>query len=194
MKSYTIYILLFFLLVINFCYAGNLKGKIKLNEEGLSNVVVYLEPVNKSSYAPPKEPAVLDQKNLIFVPHVLPVLLGTKVIFPNSDQTRHSVFSTGDVKKFDFGTYKPGIEKSIVCDKPGVIPVLCYVHHDMSAYIFVLETPYFALTDESGEYVIDNVPSGKYRLSFWHEETKIKSQDILIPEHNTVTKNISIDD
>ncbi|MDP3582310.1 MAG: hypothetical protein Q8S39_10285, partial [Ignavibacteria bacterium] len=126
MKSYTIYILLVFILIINFCYAGNLKGKIKVNEEGLSNVVVYLEPVNKSSYAPPKEPAILDQKNLIFVPHILPVLLGTKVIFPNSDQTRHSVFSTGNVKKFDFGTYKPGTEKSIVCDKPGVIPVLCY--------------------------------------------------------------------
>ncbi|MDP3582999.1 MAG: hypothetical protein Q8S39_13785, partial [Ignavibacteria bacterium] len=73
------------------------------------------------------------------------------------------------------------------------LTVLCYIHHDMSAYIVVFETPYFALTNESGEYVINNVPSGKYRLSFWHEETKIKSQDIDITERITI-KNISIEE
>lgn len=193
MKNYVITMILLFTAGINFSYAGGLKGKIKIAEDGLSDVVVYLEPIVKTTYDQPKETAIMDQKNLNFVPHVLPVLVGTKVVFPNSDQMRHSVFSTSKVKKFDFGTYKPGTEKSIICDQAGIIPVLCYIHHDMSAYIIVLETPYFALTNEAGDYIINNVPSGKYRLSFWHEETMIKSQDIDITERVTV-KNILIEE
>jgi len=63
----------------------------------------------------------------------------------------------------------------------------------MSAYIVVLETPYFATTNESGEYTIHNILPGKYHLTFWHEEREIKSQDIVIPEHGTVNKNISLE-
>ncbi|MBA4407029.1 hypothetical protein C0389_07135 [bacterium] len=194
MKNFIISVLLLFFTLTNYCIAGNLKGKIKIKEDGLSNVVVYLEPIEKMNFTPPKESAVMDQKNLNFVPHVLPVLIGTKVVFPNSDQIRHSVFSTGKVKKFDFGTYPPGTEKSIICDQAGIASVLCYIHHDMSAYIVVLETPYFALTNEAGEYIINDVPSGKYRLTFWHEETQIRSQEIIIPEHGTINRNVTLEE
>jgi plastocyanin len=193
MKKNVILASIIILLSLPVTSAGDLKGKIKAEGEGLNDVVVSLAPIEKKNFPAPKETAIMDQKNLAFVPHVLPVLIGTKVVFPNSDQTRHSVFSRSKIKKFDFGTYPPGTEKSIICDEAGILTVLCYIHHDMSAYIVVLETPYFATTNESGEYTIHNILPGKYHLTFWHEEREIKSQDIVIPEHGTVNKNISLE-
>ncbi len=189
----TKYVLLWLLLLqpANLLFAGGIKGKVKVSDEYLNNVVVYLQPVEKSSFPPPTKAAVMDQINLNFEPHVLPVLVGTKVVFPNSDKIRHSVFSNSKPKKFDFGTYSPGTEKSIMCDQPGVIPILCYIHHDMSAYIVVLTTPYFGVSNDDGEYHIDNVPAAKYRLTFWHEDVQIKSEDVSIPAKGTVTRNIT---
>ncbi len=187
-----IFLVLLTLSIHNF--AGDLKGKIKSGSEGLNNIVIYLEPAKKITFLPPSEPAVMDQVNLSFVPHILPVVAGTKVIFPNSDKIRHSVFSLNKTKKFDFGTYPPGTEKSIVCDQPGVISILCYIHHDMSAYIVVLETPYFSITNEEGDYSVSDVPSGNYKISFWHEEAEIKSEEVFIPDKGLVTKNFLTSD
>lgn len=172
-------------------FAGGLKGKIKASDEALSYVVVYLQPVEKISFPAPTNPVIMDQVNLNFEPHVLPVLVGTKVIFPNSDKIRHSVFSNSKPKKFDFGTYSPGTQKFIICDQPGIIPILCYIHHDMSAYIIVLTTPYFAVTNDDGEYRIENVPAGKYHLTFWHEDVQIRSEDVAIPAKGMNTRNIT---
>lgn len=179
------------LILTNTGIAGNIKGRIKVSDEALENVVVSLEPVNKMVFSKTQKTAVMDQINLNFEPHVLPVFVGTKVVFPNSDKIRHSVFSNSNSKKFDFGTYSPGTEKAIICDQPGVIPLLCYIHHDMSAYIVVLNTPYFALTNEKGDYLIEDIPSGQYRLTFWHEDIKIKTELITIPAHGVLTKNIT---
>lgn len=187
-------ILILIILLKPVSFAGELKGKIKAGGNGLNNVIVYLEPKEETVFAPPKEAAVMDQINLTFVPHVLPVLVGTKVIFPNSDKIRHSVFSISKIKKFDFGTFPPGSEKSIICEKIGVIPVLCYIHHDMSAYIVVLKTRYFSLTNDEGDYVISGIPSGNYKLSFWNEDYEIKSEEIFIPGDGTVTKNFTTDE
>ena len=190
--TYKLFIILITLtFFVNAVSAGNLKGKVKLSGEGLNNVVVYLEPSTNKQFSPSKNVATMDQINMNFVPHVLPVMLGTKVIFPNSDKIRHSVFSVSKIKKFDFGTYPPGVEKSIICDQPGVIPVLCYIHHDMSGYIVVLSTPFFSLTDDNGEYDIKNIPAGKYLLKFWHEEAEIKTLEVVIPSQGTVIKNVS---
>lgn len=172
-------------------FAGNLKGTIKVDGEKAADIVVYLLPVIRVEFTAPEKPAVMDQINLNFEPHVLPVQLGTKVIFPNSDKIRHSVFSNSKTGKFDFGTYSPGSEKSIICEKAGVLPLLCYIHHDMSAYIVVVETPYFAKTDDDGEYLIKDIPSGKYKMVFWHEEYIIKQEELTIPEKGTVVKNIN---
>ena len=194
MKNILVLVSAIFFLSLQFVIAGAIKGKIKTKDEALKNVVVYLESIEKAAYQPPKEAAVMDQINLNFVPHVLPVLIGTKVIFPNSDKIRHSVFSVSKVKKFDFGTYTPGVEKSIICDQAGVIPILCYIHHDMSAYIVVLNTPYFVLTNDAGEFYLDEVPAGKYHLKFWNEEIEIKSEEIVIPVKGTLTKNLNVVD
>jgi plastocyanin len=174
--------------------AGDLKGKVIYDNEALANAVISLQPLEDVKFPASTDTVVMDQVNLRFVPHVLPVMVGAKVLFPNSDKIRHSVFSPSEINKFDFGTYPPGSEKSIICNKPGVISVLCYIHHDMSAYIVVLEAPFFALSDESGEYSIKNIPAGKYKLTFWHEEFEKESEVIVISQPGVVINNITVED
>jgi plastocyanin len=171
------------------CIAGGVKGKVKTSEGGLGDAVVYIEKIEGKTFSSREKPSVVDQLNLVFVPHVLPVLAGTTIVFPNSDSTRHSVFSPSKVKKFDLGTYLPNSTKTILCEKPGVISLLCHIHPEMSAFIIVVETPYFAVTSETGQYRIPNIPAGRYRLAVWHEWAESQTQEINVPEGGDVTIN-----
>jgi plastocyanin len=137
-----------------------------------ANVVVYIDRIPGKRFNPPTEPVVLDQVNLTFVPHVLPVIAGTRVAFPNRDEVRHNVFSPGP-PRFDLGTYPQNSTKYHVFDKPGVWTMLCNVHAEMSAYIVVTETPYFARTEKDGKFVLKDVPPGKYALKVWHAKAKL---------------------
>jgi hypothetical protein len=135
----------------------------------------------------------MDQKNLSFVPHVLPVLVGTKVNFLNSDDVLHNVFSPDNCGgKFNLGSWPKGQEKSYVFDKPCFVTLLCNVHPEMGAYIAVLETPYFAVTDKEGNYLIKNVPPGKYTLKIWHEELKGQEVSITMPDKGDLVQDFSI--
>lgn len=188
-------IILFILLTYcSFGAGGEIKGTVKVNGDALSDAVVYIEKIEGKTFSSPSQPAIMDQKDLTFVPHVLPVLVGTTVNFPNSDITRHSVFSPSQTKKFDFGTYSQGSIKSIVFDRPGPVSLLCHVHPEMSAFIVVVETPYFAVTNEYGNYKISNVPAGKYRLTVWHEWAKPKTQQVNVNEKQDATVNFSLEE
>ena len=176
------------------CQAAGIKGKVTVDGEELKDAVIYLESNKNERYTPPSKPVILDQKDLTFVPHVLPVLVGSTVAFPNSDPTRHSVFSPGKTKKFDFGTYAQGAQKSITFENPGVVPLLCHVHPEMSAFIVVVETPYFAVSDENGYYQIKNVPKGKYKIIIWHEWAKPQSRTIDVDEGKDLNINFSLDE
>ena len=177
-----------------FASGSDIKGIVKTREGALSDVVVYIEKIEGKTFSPPQQPAIMDQKDLTFVPHVLPVMVGTAVNFPNSDITRHSVFSPSQSKKFDFGTYSQGSVKSIIFDKPGKVSLLCHVHPEMSAFIFVVETPYFAITNENGNYKISNVPAGKYKLSVWHEWALPKTQQIIVNDKQEMNVNFLLED
>lgn len=193
MKINIILLFIIFLLSQN-TYSGEIKGVVKTSEGGIVDAVVYIEKIDGKTFTPPKTPAKMDQVDLMFVPHVLPVLVGTTVDFPNSDATRHSVFTPSKITKFDLGTYSPGSSKSVIFEKPGVIPLLCHVHPEMSSFIVVLETPYFAVTNDKGNYLIKNVPPGKYRLTVWHEWAKGKTQQIEITGKQTITINFSLEE
>jgi len=117
----------------------------------------------------PAKPPVMDQKDLEFKPHVLPIQLGTTVRFTNSDPLFHNVFSMSAPKRFDLGRYSKGAAENVVFDKPGVVTVFCDIHAHMQAFIVVLDTPYFTITDGTGAYEIDGVPDGEYTVLFWHE-------------------------
>ncbi len=132
-------------------------------------------------YALPPENPRIEQHNLVFVPHVLPVLVGSTVDFPNTDTVNHNVFAPPKcAKQFNLGTYAKGVVKHVTFDNVGDVPLLCNVHAEMSAYVLVLENPYFATTDKRGEFVIKNVPAGKYRLKLWHEKIKSKTLEVTV--------------
>lgn len=159
--------------------AARISGTVRIaGARDASNVVVYVERVPGKTFPSPAKHPTMDQVNMVFVPHVLPILVGTTVDFPNSDVVRHNVFSPSKVKRFNLGTYPAGVTKSVTFPKPGTATLLCNVHPEMSAYIVVLETPYFALTGKDGKYHIANVPAGKHRLCSWHEKLGTKSQDV----------------
>jgi plastocyanin len=114
--------------------------------------------------------AVVDQRDMKFVPFVIPVVVGTTVEFPNNDKNWHNVYSKSDAKSFDLGLYAPGKSRSATFDKPGVVRVLCNVHPSMEAFIVVKEHPFIAALDKRGNYRLDDVPLGKFRLQVWHPQ------------------------
>ena len=145
--------------------------------------VVYLDPAPRPAFDTREEPqARMDQRNETFVPHVLAIVAGTTVDFPNSDHTYHNVFSLSKTKSFDLGRYAVGRSKTVRFDRPGIVRVFCDIHSHMSAFILVFAHRYFAVTDEEGRYRIDSVPPGTYTVMTWNESTPLDSQRVAIPE------------
>ncbi len=171
---------------------GTITGVIKARGvRDARDVVVYLENV-EGAFEPLSEKPVIGQKDLIFNPHVLPVLVGTTVKFPNNDNVRHNVFSPSKTKKLNLGTYGSGIVREVTFDKPGVVSLLCNVHAEMSAFVIVLENPYYTLTAPDGKFTIKGIHPGIYTIKTWHEKLKGKKQEVEVNEGETVTLNISL--
>src|SRR5262245_55082374 len=173
--------------------ASNIEGQVVVKSaRDNSNAVVYIDKIPGKTFAAPSTPIPLDQVNLTFVPHVLPVLVGTKVAFPNSDDIRHNVFSPTSWSKFNLGTYPKSTTKYYVFEKPGTVTLLCNVHAEMSAYVIVTETPYFAVTDRAGKFALKNVPAGNYVLKVWHERAKSLSMPVVVEENRTVVATFEL--
>jgi plastocyanin len=141
--------------------------------------VVYLEgPVAKPGKASTKEVA---QKDLAFVPALLPVQVGTKVEFPNLEKdTYHNIFSYSPAKRFDLGRYRPD-EKPVpfqVFDVPGLVTLRCDIHEHMRGLILVLATPYFATTDDNGGFRLSGLPAGHYTLKAWVDSRTTREQSV----------------
>jgi plastocyanin len=196
---------------------GIIKGKLMVttahsdvSERHSGDTIVYIENVNSNNYKPvqkmsavlaehiaftkerelsPESP-IMDQWNVEFIPHILPVLKGSIVDFPNTDTVRHNVYSPvpipGTQTMLSLGTYDPEVIKTIRLDNTGEIPLRCNVHQEMSAFIVVLGNPYFTLTNKKGEFVIDNIPPGKYTLKTWHEKFKPVSIEVTVTPNQTV--------
>lgn len=164
-------------------WAGEIKGTVKT--QGLrsaGNIAVYVEAIPGKEFPAPAKHEVMDQKHLQFVPHVLVVQKGTTVDFLNSDPVGHNVFwpSVNRNRKLahNMGTWPQGVKKSFTFNALGVAPLLCNVHPEMSGYIIVVPTPYFALTDKSGAFEIKGIPAGHYTLKTWSEEGKPTTQAV----------------
>jgi plastocyanin len=157
--------------------------------------VVYVDTIAGKTFPAPAQHPVVDQKSLVFQPHVTVVQVGTTVEFLNSDSVAHNVFwtSIGGNKKLghNLGTWPKGEKKSFKFDTPGAVPVLCNVHPEMSAYIVVAPTPYFATSDQTGNYKIENVPDGSYTLTAWHEGAKNQSKTVAASGESKVDFTLS---
>jgi hypothetical protein len=132
---------------------------------------------------------VLDQRNLTFTPHVLAVRVGTTVEFPNNDKVFHNVFSFRDGKKFDLGMYPKGMSKRIVFDKPGLARLFCNIHPNMAAYVMAVDTPYFAVSNESGTFSIAGIPPGTYTYHAWRPGGQPLTGSITLDGNHTLEIN-----
>jgi plastocyanin len=126
--------------------------------------------------APPAEPLKIDQKGFRFLPHVTVLQAGSSVRFLNNDPEPHNVYSPEG--RYNLGTWPTGDTKDYTFRKAGVYSQLCNIHPDMLAYVVVVDTPLFALTDAAGAFFIRNVPPGKYKLVVWHEKKDGLEQDV----------------
>ncbi len=158
---------------------GAVAGKVTLSGRGAVGALVYIASA-PSNFAP-RGAAQLDQRNLRFQPHVLPVVAGTTVNFLNSDDVQHNIFTpsaAGDF--FNLGTFPKGETRSHTFTKMGKVDLRCNVHHEMRGYVLVLQNPFFALTDGAGNYRINNVPPGSYTLKVWSERGSAAPQSIQV--------------
>ena len=148
--------------------------------------VVYLEGTfPKPAVLPVRQ---MEQKNLAFVPTLMAVQTGTKVEFPNLDDTYHSIFSYSAAKRFDLGRYRSD-EKPVpaqVFDVAGLVTLRCDIHEHMRALILVLDTPHFVVTDADGRYRLEGVPPGRYVLKAWLDSRTVKSQPVEVTESATI--------
>jgi plastocyanin len=161
--------------------AGTISGQVS-GVAGQS--VVYVDTISGKTFPASTQHPVIDQKGLVFQPHVTAVQVGTTVDFLNSDSVAHNVFwtSIGGNKKLghNLGTWPKGDRKSFKFDTAGAVPILCNVHPEMSAYLVVVPTPYFATSDQAGNYKIENVPDGSYTVTAWHEGAKNQSKPVAV--------------
>lgn len=166
---------------------GTIEGAVDSPWVKRYQALVYIDQM-KGNFPPPKQPAVMSQKNMVFNPHILPVLKGTTVDFTNDDTVVHNVFTPpGSAMEFNLGLYGPGVKKTVVFDKLGEVPLLCVVHPDMLGYVIVLQNPYFALTDSNGKFEIKNVPPGTYQLKVWDEKVEGAPQQVVVTAGKTTS-------
>ena len=147
----------------------------------LRNVVVYVDASNSTAAGPANaRDTSMAQEDERFVPHVLPVVQGSRVAFPNHDAIYHNVFSLSSARTFDLGRYPRGDAKTVTFTKPGVVQVFCHIHSDMNAVVLVLPNAHFAAPDGTGRYVIENVAPGEYTVVGWHERARPISRRIRV--------------
>ncbi len=167
-------------------WAGGIKGKVIA--QGLrsgENIAIYVDAIPGKNFDPPAQHVVIDQRKMTFVPHVLVVLKGTTVAFLNTDSVGHNVYwpSISGNKKLahNLGTWPKGEKKAFQFNDLGAAPLLCNVHPEMSGYVVIVPTPYFAVTGKDGSFEIKDVPAGHYTLKTWSEEGKPTTQAVEVP-------------
>ena len=154
---------------------GTLTGTIKLDgpyAAGAMPSVVALRPAEGHARAHRPGKYQMEQVKKQFAPRVLAVPVGSQVAFPNHDVFFHNVFSLSSVNKFDLGVFNQNMSRDVTFDKTGVVQVLCNLHALMTAYIVVVDEPYFAVSDESGHFTVRDLPPGRYRMRVWNERSR----------------------
>ena len=185
-----------FLLLTGLGLAGDIKGKVSVQGlKSAENIAVYIDTIPDKKFEALATKPVMDQAKMTFVPHVMVVQVGTTVEFLNSDPVGHNVYWPGisGNKKLahNLGTWPKGEKKPFQFNDPGAVPLRCNVHPEMSGYIVVSPTPYFAVTDKSGTYEIKNVPPGKYTIKTWSEDGKVTTQAVEVTS-GTLTADLVV--
>lgn len=160
-----------------------------------ANVIAYLELDAARTLAPGKihfAPRSMAQRKEQFIPHVLPILAGATVFFPNEDRVFHNVFSLSGTRTFDLPKYPAGSSRSVTFPRPGLVNVFCHIHADMSAIIMVRDNEYFVTPDTAGHFALEEIPPGEYTLVVWHERIKPVTRKVKIIGGQTTTVSYNI--
>lgn len=158
------------------CDAASISGRVTTPDgKPIADAVVFLQDAGAKP-SPPTHKATLDQIDKAFVPGVLPIVVGTRVSFPNHDQIHHHVYSFSRTKTFELPLYKGEDAAPVLFDKVGVVKVGCNIHDWMSGIILVLPTEHFARTDADGHFTLNGLPPGTHTLVAWHELSRMKPE------------------
>ena len=176
--------------------AGDVKGKVTAQGmKSAENIAVYVDAIAGKKFDAPSQHVLVDQKSMKFLPHVVVVTQGTTVDFQNSDPVGHNVYwpSVSGNKKLahNLGTWPKGDKKAFQFNDLGAASMLCNVHPEMSGYVVVVPTTYFALTDKDGNFEIKGVPAGQYTLKTWSEDAKPTTQAVTVP-NTTTTVDLTV--
>jgi plastocyanin len=166
--------------------AAPLKGRIEDPAVRRKAQLVYVEKV-ASPAAPPAAPVFMNQKGLKYVPHLLPVVAGTQIIFRSADAELHNVYARGPKKVLFNDAVLPNMQSQPKrFDEPGAVHLTCNVHKEMSAWIVVLQNSFFAIPEKDGSFTIEGLPAGTYTVRVWGEELsdeqKAKTMTITVAE------------
>ncbi len=175
---------------------GTIEGTVRGGPGGAGGAVVWLTRADGSTPKPkpaPKQTVV--QRGKRFLPHVLAVPVGTEVVFLNEDKMFHNVFSLSRPNDFDLGLYEKGVARSQRFDSPGAVRLLCNIHSSMSAFVYVVDSPWYTQADAQGQFTLKGVPPGEYMLHAWHETSaKPSVQMVLVTEGNiSVSATVTAD-
>ena len=175
-----IFFLYYFMLGIMLpAYGGEITGRvISTDGTGVAQAVVFVQELPAGATPQPSaHSTIMDQVNKAFVPDLLPIVVGTEVRFPNHDQIHHHVYSFSRTKSFELPLYKGENVPPVLFDKAGVVKIGCNIHDWMLGVILVLPTPYYAITDESGRFVLRNLRADAYTLACWHMLSQSKPEE-----------------
>lgn len=181
--------------------AEEIRGSVQLLAKGgkgpargadVTQAVVYWEPVGGAKARAAATPFVMTTRKKQFMPRLLTVPRGSQVRFPNQDPILHNVFSVSPGNAFDLGLYRAGEGKTQRFDQPGLVRIFCNVHHDMVAYVLVLDTPYSVSPGADGSFVLSGVPPGKGKLTVWHEQAEPWTADLQVPAAKPVAARVEV--
>ncbi|HYU32707.1 MAG TPA: hypothetical protein VEW48_11135 [Thermoanaerobaculia bacterium] len=193
--------LLLLLLLASSVHAEELRGTVQLLAKGgrgpargadVHQAVVYWEPAGGATVRPSEAPLLMSTRQKQFSPRLLVVPRGGRVRFPNEDPILHNIFSVSSGNAFDLGLYRKGPGKEQRFTEPGVVRVFCNVHHDMVAYILVMDTPYVASPEPDGSFVLSGLPRGPGRLTVWHEQADPWTADLQLPQEKPVAARVEV--
>jgi plastocyanin len=181
--------------------ADDLRGRVQLLAKGgkgpakgidVRQALVWFEPAGGAPVRPPSTPFTMTTKDKQFVPRVLTVPKGSRVVFPNQDVILHNVFSVSTGNSFDLGLYKRGAGKEATFKEAGLVRVFCNVHHAMVGYVWVLNTPFLATPGADGGFVLTGLPRGPGKLTVWHEQADPVTIDVQVPRTDLLAARVEI--
>jgi len=152
-------------------------------------VILYLEGNLKAT----PTTVVVKQRDKSFVPHVVPVVKGSSVLFTNDDRLTHNIYSVDPAKKFEIGKYSQGASKKIVMDRTGRVELFCSIHTSMNGYVFVVDNDFYAMPGANGQFTIRGVPPGTYTLKAWHPRVRKEcSTTVTVPASGAATVDVTL--